>query len=88
MKADEGNILKILNPTIQFILPKYQQHYSWDNVQCKQLWDDLVKMQKENRNGHFIGTIVSVIEEATPGGVDKFTLIDGQQRLATLTLIF
>ncbi|MBR1487114.1 MAG: DUF262 domain-containing protein, partial [Synergistaceae bacterium] len=87
MKTDESGFVRILANNIQFILPKYQRHYSWEEKHCQRLWNDLVKMQKENRDGHFIGTIVSINEGGSPTGVQKFTLIDGQQRLATLTLI-
>ena len=81
--------ISILNPTIQYILPIYQRHYSWDNENCSQLWNDIVKMQKGKRPGHFIGSIVNINDNTgtTPTGAKKFTFIDGQQRLATLTLI-
>ena len=89
MNLSEENVLSILNPAIQYILPIYQRHYSWDNDNCSQLWNDIVKMQKGKRPGHFIGSIVNINDNTgtTPTGAKKFTLIDGQQRLATLTLI-
>ena len=88
MKTDESGFIRILDQNQnQFILPKYQRHYTWEEKHCQRLWNDLVKMQKENRNGHFIGAIVCINEGGSPTGVRRFTLIDGQQRIATLFLI-
>lgn len=47
----------------------------------------IVAMQKENREGHFLGYIVCIAEKTAPTGVQKYMVIDGQQRLATLTLV-
>ncbi|MBR2208868.1 MAG: DUF262 domain-containing protein [Synergistaceae bacterium] len=82
MKLNETNILSILNANMQFVLPIYQQHYCWEKEQCNQLWKDIVRMQKDRRNNHFIGSIVNIDDIN-----NKFTLIDGQQRMTTFTLI-
>lgn len=87
MDAIKGNINSILNGFKQFIIPVYQRTYSWEQDQCKRLWDDIVDMQKQNRNGHFVGSIVNIAEQAMPTGVQKFMIIDGQQRMTTLTLL-
>lgn len=87
MKVSDGNIGKILNGEKQFILPIYQRCYSWDAEQCETLWDDIVRMQQGNRSSHFIGSFVNIIEESTPAGIDKFLIIDGQQRITTLSLL-
>ena len=44
-------------------------------------------MQKQNRIGHFVGAIVNIAEQTMPTGVQKFMIIDGQQRITTLTLL-
>lgn len=87
MDAIKGNINSILNGYKQFIIPVYQRTYSWERTQCKKLWDDIVEMQKSNRLGHFVGSIVNIAEQAMPTGVQKFMIIDGQQRMTTLTLL-
>ncbi len=89
MELSQENILRILDPTVQFILPKYQRHYCWEEEQCKRLWNDIVQMIRDNRGGHFIGSIVNINDPNpfTPGKPVKFQLIDGQQRIATLMLI-
>ena len=87
MNVNRGNIYEILNGVKQFILPIYQRSYSWDIEQCETLWNDIVKMQNENKESHFVGSIVNIAEKAMPTGVQKFMLIDGQQRLTTLSLL-
>lgn len=87
MDADKGNIYKLLNGDKQYLIPVYQRLYSWEQSQCSRLWTDIVAMQKENKEGHFLGSIVCIAEKASPTGVQKYMVIDGQQRLATLTLI-
>ncbi len=87
MDATKGNIYSILNGNKQFLIPVYQRYYSWDIEQCRRLWDDIVDMQKKNRQGHFVGSIVNIVEQAMPTGVQKYMIIDGQQRMTTLTLL-
>lgn len=87
MDANKSNIYKILDGSKQFLVPVYQRYYSWGQEQCKRLWDDIVKMQKTGKPGHFVGSIVNIAEQAMPTGVQKYMIIDGQQRMTTLTLL-
>lgn len=87
MDAHDGNIYIILNGNKQFLIPIYQRFYSWDIDQCKRLWNDIVEMQKKKKIGHFVGSIVNIAEQAMPTGVQKYMIIDGQQRMTTLTLL-
>jgi uncharacterized protein with ParB-like and HNH nuclease domain/predicted transport protein len=87
MDARKGNIYEILNGNKQFLIPVYQRYYSWDMEQCRRLWNDIVEMQKKGRVGHFVGSIVNIAEQAMPTGVQKYMIIDGQQRMTTLTLL-
>lgn len=87
MDATKGNIYSILNGNKQFLIPVYQRYYSWDIEQCRRLWNDIVDMQKKNKQGHFVGSIVNIAEQAMPTGVQKYMIIDGQQRMTTLTLL-
>lgn len=88
MDATKGNIYEILNGNRQFLIPVYQRCYSWDIEQCERLWNDIVEMQKRKRDGHFVGSIVNIAEKAMPTGIQKYMIIDGQQRMTTLTLLF
>ena len=87
MDARKGNIFEILNGNKQFLIPVYQRYYSWDIEQFRRLWNDIVDMQKRNKAGHFVGSIVNIAEQAMPTGVQKYMIIDGQQRMTTLTLL-
>ncbi|MFI3174791.1 MAG: DUF262 domain-containing protein [Bacillota bacterium] len=77
MDAKKGNIFEVLNGYKQFIIPVYQRIYSWERPQCQKLWEDIVKMQNEERAGHFVGSIVNVAEQVMPTGVQKYMIITG-----------
>lgn len=66
----------------RFIIPVYQRNYEWKRENCKQLFDDLVSVIKENKETHFFGSIVS-----SAHGKDVVVLIDGQQRITSVSLI-
>lgn len=87
MDARKGNIYEILNGNKQFLIPVYQRYYSWEIEQCRRLWNDIVDMQKRHKVGHFVGSIVNIAEQAMPTGVQKYMIIDGQQRMTTLSLL-
>ena len=70
----------------RFIIPVYQRNYDWKIDHCKQLYDDLKKVIKENRSSHFFGSIVSVVN--TKGTSSELLVIDGQQRITTVSLLF
>ena len=91
MKANETKVDKFLatNETI-FAIPVYQRNYDWTLFQCKQLLHDIVETGKNDKtNAHFIGSIVYVHDDVyTASGLTELTIIDGQQRLTTITLIY
>ncbi|MGL2511057.1 GmrSD restriction endonuclease domain-containing protein [Helicobacter pylori] len=75
------------NQNNQFVIPIYQRVYSWEKEQCEQLWDDIIKIGGNDKmNGHFIGSILYVLDGNTPSS--PLLIIDGQQRLTTITLLF
>ncbi len=89
MKAREATLLEFFeqNQTNQFVIPIYQRLYSWKKEQCKQLWDDIIKIGGNDKmNGHFIGSILYVRVDDTHSS--PLLIIDGQQRLTTITLLF
>ncbi len=60
MKADATTLLGFFeeNQNNQFVIPIYQRVYSWEKEQCKQLWDDIIKIGGNDKmNGHFIRTL-------------------------------
>ena len=86
MNAFKSNLYKYLGGTCQYLIPIYQRTYSWEREQCVRLWSDIVNLHKAHREGHFVGSIVR-IDEASAAGSTVAMIIDGQQRLTTLTLL-
>ncbi|EMH11205.1 hypothetical protein HMPREF1411_00162 [Helicobacter pylori GAM250AFi] len=89
MKAEATTLLGFFeeNQNNQFVIPIYQRVYSWEKEQCKQLWDDIIKTGGNDKmNGHFIGSILYVLDGNTHSS--PLLIIDGQQRLTTITLLF
>jgi len=89
MRADETQLLKFMNGPKQFIIPIYQRTYSWTLKECKQLWEDIIKAGKDGKiSSHFLGSIVYIEKGLYQiSTIPKLLLIDGQQRLATISLI-
>ncbi|MEM3561592.1 MAG: DUF262 and DUF1524 domain-containing protein [Nitrososphaeria archaeon] len=89
MKAEETNLLKFMNGPKQFIIPIYQRPYSWTLTQCKQLWEDIVRSgRNKNISSHFLGSIVYIEKGLYQiSTIPQLLLIDGQQRLTTISLI-
>lgn len=89
MKATETPLLRLLDWTKQFLIPTYQRTYSWTLKQCQQLWDDILRVWSSDQySNHFIGGILYVIEEWTTfGWVLQASVIDGQQRITTCSLL-
>tara|TARA_B110000259_G_C14021025_1_gene403067 strand:+ start:974 stop:3055 length:2082 start_codon:yes stop_codon:yes gene_type:complete len=91
MKAASANFLSVLKGPKQFVIPIYQRTYSWQIAQCRKLFNDILRV-KENRDentlGHFIGSVVYFQESIhTVSDVPKLLVIDGQQRLTTISLM-
>lgn len=83
MKGTAAPLLSFLEGARKrFIIPVYQRNYDWKKENCKQLFDDLVSLIKENKGTHFFGSIVSYAPSR-----EEVVLIDGQQRITTISLI-
>lgn len=88
MKAVEANLLNFLQKPTQFVIPIYQRPYSWTLRQCNQLWKDLLAAHNTSVKGHFMGSVVYIekgIYQVTT--MPQLLVIDGQQRLTTVSLI-
>lgn len=89
MKAVDSHLLTLLKASSQFIVPIYQRLYSWQEAECSQLWDDILRAGTMSELGsHFTGSIVYVSKDkATNTSAEPDLIIDGQQRVTTVTLI-
>lgn len=89
MKATETKFLDFLKKSPQFTIPIYQRTYSWTNRECRQLWNDILRAGRDDAiSSHFVGSVV-YIEKGLFQVAEQSQLlvIDGQQRLTTLSLI-
>ena len=85
MKGSETKLVSYMQGSDKrFIIPVYQRNYDWRIENCKQLFDDLITVIRKQRNSHFFGSIVSVHND---GSYNEFLVIDGQQRLTTISLL-
>ncbi len=90
MKANELQIINFLQvPNVQFVIPVYQRNYDWSTAECKELLNDIISVETEDRGTHFIGSIVFVHEGTySTSEVKELVIIDGQQRLTTINILY
>lgn len=87
MKGSEQRLVEYMDGAKKrFVIPVYQRNYDWKMENCKQLFDDLVKIIRSGRKSHFFGSVVSVYNP--DGRNSEYLIIDGQQRLTTVSLLF
>ncbi len=89
MKATEIKLADFLKKSPQFVIPIYQRIYSWSEKECLQLWEDVLRTgSKDEITAHFVGSIVYVEKGLySVANQSQLLVIDGQQRLTTITLL-
>jgi uncharacterized protein with ParB-like and HNH nuclease domain/predicted transport protein len=89
MKATEAKLLDFLKRSPQFVIPIYQRTYSWGERECRQLWDDILRTGRNDEvSAHFVGSIVYVQQGLySVSSLSPLLVIDGQQRLTTVSLL-
>lgn len=88
MKASETSLRNLLEGTKQFQIPLFQRPYSWTEDKWDTLWEDLMKLYNDEVEGsYFLGAIVTQSIPGTADGISPYLVIDGQQRLITLTIL-
>ncbi|MGW3625998.1 GmrSD restriction endonuclease domain-containing protein [Streptomyces sp. NPDC000880] len=93
MRAQEITFLKLVQGDKQFQVPLYQRTYSWGREQLQRLWEDVGELVDQHLAGevsppHFLGSVVLAPGQIQAGGVQRWLVVDGQQRLTTLMLAF
>lgn len=84
MKAEMVELKRFVSASdIMFVIPVYQRNYDWKKENCKQLFEDIKNIAKDSKGKHFIGTICHKMD-----GRYKSVIIDGQQRVTTIMLLF
>lgn len=88
MKAQDLQFTQLLEGSKQFIIPIFQRTYSWERSHCEQLWSDILRVGgNADVNSHFIGSAVYIPEQDTSAAISRWLVIDGQQRITTITLL-
>jgi uncharacterized protein with ParB-like and HNH nuclease domain len=89
MQASASNFKTIIERTKQYLVPLFQRTYCWQKKDVDAIWLDIMELYQAepgSKREHFIGSFVTMPDSATPTGVTRFILIDGQQRMTTLLL--
>lgn len=89
MDAGKQNLLNFLSQNQQLSIPIYQRKYSWTGKECNQLLEDVIRVGKtSDEQNHFIGSIVYMNQKAhIASPINKLMIIDGQQRITTISLL-
>ena len=85
MKADEGSF-GFMREENNIEIPFFQRPYVWNKVQWEQLFNDLLNSFREQRL-HFLGSIILKQLPSSMGEGSRRSLIDGQQRLTTFSIL-
>lgn len=89
MKAESATLEKILYSPARYIIPVFQRYYTWSGSNWKRLWDNVLELHEDSQKSthHFMGPLVFVPDHLTVGQMPTFQVVDGQQRLTTLSLL-
>lgn len=88
MEASPARVIQYFNGEKQNLIPLFQRPYTWKEENWSTLWNDvMVQYDLGDSSTHFMGAIVSMPARSVPVGVSKFLIIDGQQRLTTVSLL-
>ncbi|MFM7468814.1 MAG: DUF262 domain-containing protein [Vampirovibrionales bacterium] len=88
MRAGKENLWVFMSQSkTQYVIPVYQRNYSWQIKHCEKLFDDILTMMNKPNEEYFIGSIVYARPFSQSSSAKQYNIIDGQQRLTTVTLI-
>lgn len=88
MNAKETQLKRFLDGAKSFRIPLFQRTYNWNKKHWETLWEDIIEIYEENPNRrHFMGSVVSKELKSGPESVSLYLIIDGQQRLITLSIL-
>jgi len=88
MNANPMNFLALLNTQIQYRVPRWQRRYCWAESDIRRLVEDLLTVAKAGPHAsHYGGTLLTVPEPGAAGVIPKYQVIDGQQRLTTISIL-
>ena len=89
MQANPTQFLELLNGEVQYVVPRWQRRYCWDESDIESLVSDLLTIAEADRPGaaHYGGALLTFPESLTAGGFPTHRVVDGQQRLTTVSIL-
>jgi uncharacterized protein with ParB-like and HNH nuclease domain/predicted transport protein len=89
MEASVIKLVELLGDARQYLVPLFQRPYIWERKEWQTLWNDITDLcEAQNPRPHFFGAVVLIPARSVPEGVTKYSLIDGQQRYTTISILF
>lgn len=85
LSATEDTVEQVLTRNYRYTVPDYQRRYSWEEEQWAALWADLNSIQENST--HFLGSVVLIERSGGLNELNKLEIVDGQQRIATITVV-
>ena len=86
VSAQSITLSTLLGGDHRFEVPDYQRQYSWEKEQLESLWNDIDNIEQEDET-HFLGSILLIKRDTGFGERDVYEIVDGQQRLATVSIL-
>jgi uncharacterized protein with ParB-like and HNH nuclease domain len=91
MEATSTLVINYFSGFKQNLVPLFQRPYTWSEKQWRTLWEDVMVFypldDANDKATHFMGAVVTMPARSVPVGVSKFLIIDGQQRLTTISVL-
>lgn len=91
MKVMQGKLIDVMGqPGVRFAVPVFQRVYSWNARQCEELWEDVMRAGRAEGADvarHFMGVLLLSSDPEQAGSAVTLNLIDGQQRMTTMSLL-
>ena len=89
MEASVIKLVELLGDARQYLVPLFQRPYIWERKEWQTLWTDITDLcEAQDPRPHFFGAMVLIPARSVPEGVTKYSLIDGQQRYTTISILF
>ena len=87
MEANKRRYSELVGGSVQFVIPVFQRDYNWEEEQCQQLWNDIERIGRRGEGDHFFGPVVYIATTGQSAAFTRWLLIDGQQRMTTVSLL-
>ena len=87
MEANKRKYSELVGGSVQFVIPVFQRDYNWGEEQCEQLLADIERVGSKEDGDHFFGPVVYISTKGHSAAFTRWLLIDGQQRMTTVSLL-